>query len=152
MRPVRADTLSSQTAGREVSKGTNGEAVRRLMLLSERRTDEMVERIRSLLARFSEDEESVRRLVAMDASFDALCDEYRKVIELLDRYDGAVNQLSQRRALLGGGAAHSHRGASAAIAGAVPCRQRGQTLRADPTLNPRVGARGQSGSDPGTRP
>jgi hypothetical protein len=70
------------------------------MSLPEWRTDEMVERIRSLLARFSEDEESVRRLVAMDASFDALCDEYRKVVELLDRYDAAVNQLSQRRALL----------------------------------------------------
>jgi hypothetical protein len=60
----------------------------------------MVERIRSLLARFSEDEESVRRLVATDASFDALCHEYRKVVELLDRYEVAVNQLSQRRALL----------------------------------------------------
>jgi hypothetical protein len=60
----------------------------------------MVERIRSLLARFSEDEATVRRLVATDASFDALCHEYRKVIELLDRYEVAVKQLSQRRALL----------------------------------------------------
>ena len=42
----------------------------------------MVERIRSLLARFPEDEE--RRLVATDARFDALCDEHRKVVELLD--------------------------------------------------------------------
>jgi len=60
----------------------------------------MVERIRSLLARFSEDEATVRRLVAADASFDALCHEYGKVIELLGRYDVAVKQLSQRRALL----------------------------------------------------
>jgi hypothetical protein len=60
----------------------------------------MVERIRSLLARFSEDEETVRRLVAADASFDALCHEYRNVIELLDRYQVAVKRLSQRRALL----------------------------------------------------
>ena len=41
----------------------------------------MVERIRSLLARFSEDDDTVRRLVAADASFDALCHEYRKVVE-----------------------------------------------------------------------
>ena len=47
-------------------------------------TNEVVERIRSLLARYSEDEEIVRRLVATDASFDALCNEYCKVIELLD--------------------------------------------------------------------
>ncbi len=32
----------------------------------------MVERIRSLLARFSENEETVRQLVATDARFDAL--------------------------------------------------------------------------------
>ena len=60
----------------------------------------MVERIRSLLARFSEDEETVRRLVGADASFDALCNEYRKVIELLDRYEVQVKRLTERRALL----------------------------------------------------
>lgn len=60
----------------------------------------MVERIRSLLARFSEDEETVRRLVATDASFDALCHEYRKVIELVDRYKVQVKRLRERRALL----------------------------------------------------
>ncbi len=43
----------------------------------------MVERIRSLLARFSEDEGTVRRLVAADASFDALCHEYREAVDLL---------------------------------------------------------------------
>ena len=60
----------------------------------------MVERIRSLLARFSEDEETVRRLVATDASFDALCNEYRKVIELLDGFEMQVKQLRELRASL----------------------------------------------------
>ena len=60
----------------------------------------MVERIQLLLARFPEDEESVRRLVATDAGFDALCHEYRKVIELLDSFEVQVKRLRQRRALL----------------------------------------------------
>ncbi len=60
----------------------------------------MVERIRSLLARFSEDEETVRRLVATDASFDALCHEYRKVVELLDGFEAEVKRLKARRAWL----------------------------------------------------
>jgi hypothetical protein len=54
----------------------------------------VVERIRSLLARFSEDEETVRRLVATDASFDALCHEYRKVIKLLDAFEAEVERLT----------------------------------------------------------
>ena len=53
----------------------------------------MVERIRLLLTRFSEDEETVRRLVATDPSFDALCHDYHKVIELLDRFEGEVKRL-----------------------------------------------------------
>jgi uncharacterized protein YdcH (DUF465 family) len=52
----------------------------------------MVERIRSLLARFSEDEATVRRLVATDARFDALCQEYREVIELLDAFEAEVER------------------------------------------------------------
>jgi hypothetical protein len=60
----------------------------------------VVERIQLLLARFPEDEESVRRLVATDAGFDALCHEYRKVIELLDSFEVQVKRLRQRRALL----------------------------------------------------
>jgi hypothetical protein len=60
----------------------------------------MVERIRSLLARFSEDEEAVRRLVATDASFDALCHEYGKVIELLEVYETHTKRLTQRKAFL----------------------------------------------------
>jgi uncharacterized protein YdcH (DUF465 family) len=65
----------------------------------------MVERIRSLLARFPENEETVRQLVATDPRFDALCDEYREVIERLDgleaeRLDGLeaeVKRLKERR-------------------------------------------------------
>jgi uncharacterized protein YdcH (DUF465 family) len=54
----------------------------------------MVERIRSLLARFSENEETVRRLVATDANFDALCHEYHKVIKLLDTFEAEVQRLT----------------------------------------------------------
>ena len=60
----------------------------------------MVERIRSLLTRFSEDEETVRRLVMTDASFDALCHEYGKVIGLIEIYEGQAKRLRERRALL----------------------------------------------------
>jgi len=60
----------------------------------------VVERIRSLLARFSEDEETVRRLVATDASFDALCDKYCKVIELLDGFEVQAKLLRELRASL----------------------------------------------------
>jgi uncharacterized protein YdcH (DUF465 family) len=54
----------------------------------------VVERIRSLLARFSEDETTVRRLVATDARFNALCQEYREVIELLDAFEAEVERLA----------------------------------------------------------
>ena len=60
----------------------------------------MVERIRTLLTRFPEDEEAVRHLVARDLSFDALCDEYGKVIKLLDAFEAQVKQLRARRAWL----------------------------------------------------
>jgi len=69
-------------------------------------TNEIVECIRPLLARFSENEETVRRLVATDESFDALCHQYRHVIELHEGYETevghevAVEQLNQRRARL----------------------------------------------------
>jgi hypothetical protein len=53
----------------------------------------VVERIRLLLSRFSEDEETVRRMVATDPGFDALCHEYRKVIDLLDRFKVEVKRL-----------------------------------------------------------
>ena len=58
----------------------------------------MVERIRSLLARFSENEETVRQLVATDPGFDALCDEYREVIERLDGLEVEVKRLEERKA------------------------------------------------------
>jgi hypothetical protein len=60
----------------------------------------VVERIRTLLARFSEDEETVRLLAVRDVSFDALCNEYRKVIKLLDAFEAQVKWLSERRAWL----------------------------------------------------
>jgi hypothetical protein len=63
-------------------------------------TNKVVQRIRSLLARFPENEETVRRLVATDATFDALCTEYRKVIVLFDCFEAEVRQLRQRRAWL----------------------------------------------------
>lgn len=61
---------------------------------------EMVARIRSLLARFSGDEETVRQLVAVEPSFDALCHEYRKVIDLLEAYEVQSKRLRERRAFL----------------------------------------------------
>ena len=69
-------------------------------------TNEVVECIRPLLARFSENEEAVRRLVATDEGFDALCRQYRHVIELLESCKSKVDleagaeQLEQRRARL----------------------------------------------------
>jgi hypothetical protein len=63
-------------------------------------TNGVVERIRFLLARFPENEETERRLVATDAKFDALCTEYCKVIELLDSFETQAKRLRQRRAWL----------------------------------------------------
>ncbi len=60
----------------------------------------MVERIRSLLARFSENEATVRDLVARDPSFDTLCDEYRKVFETLNGLEAEIQRLRQRLAWL----------------------------------------------------
>jgi len=60
----------------------------------------MVERVRSLLARYSENEEAVRELVATDASFDALCTEYQKVVEMLDGFEAQIKELRQHRAWL----------------------------------------------------
>jgi uncharacterized protein YdcH (DUF465 family) len=67
-------------------------------------TNEVVELIRPLLARFSEDEETVRQLVSTDESFDALCHQYRNVVDLLKGYEAGtgheaeVERLEQRRA------------------------------------------------------
>jgi len=60
----------------------------------------MVERIRSLLAQFPEDEQTVRELVARDANFDALCQEYRKVIDMLGSFETNIHLLKERRAWL----------------------------------------------------
>ena len=53
----------------------------------------MVERIRLLLSKFPEDEGTARLLMATDPSFDALCQQYRKVIDLLDRFEAEVERL-----------------------------------------------------------
>jgi uncharacterized protein YdcH (DUF465 family) len=58
----------------------------------------MVERIRSLLAQFPEDEAAVRDLVARDASFSALCQEYREVGDLLDSFEAETKRVMQFRA------------------------------------------------------
>ena len=69
-------------------------------------TNDVGECLRPLLARFSENEEAVRRLVATDEGFDALCHQYRHVIELLESCKSKVDleaeaeQLEQRRARL----------------------------------------------------
>lgn len=60
----------------------------------------MVERIQSLLARYSEDEQWVRQLVATEPSFDLLCQEYQRLIELLNGFDDHVRKLEQLQALL----------------------------------------------------
>lgn len=67
-------------------------------------TNKVMECIRPLLARFSENEETVRRLVATDESFDVLCHQYRHVIDLLESckaevgHEAEVEKLEQRRA------------------------------------------------------
>lgn len=58
----------------------------------------MVERIRSLLAQFPEDEVAARELITKDASFDALCQEYRKVVDLLDSFETEIERFMQLRA------------------------------------------------------
>ena len=58
-------------------------------------TNEVVECIRPLLARFSENEETIRRLVATDESFDALCHQYRHVIEFLESCKAKVDHKAE---------------------------------------------------------
>jgi hypothetical protein len=71
-----------------------------LLLMRWRWRKEVVERIRTLLGRFPEDEEAVHQLVARDVSFDALCNEYGKVIKLLDAFEAQIKLLRARRAWL----------------------------------------------------
>lgn len=59
--------------------------------------NKVVERIRSLLARFAEAEETVRRLTTTDMRFNALCDEYRNVTELLGHLEAEIERLKERR-------------------------------------------------------
>jgi uncharacterized protein YdcH (DUF465 family) len=47
----------------------------------------MVERIRDLIARFPEDEETVRQLIKSDPTFDSLCQEYKDIGDDLRRLE-----------------------------------------------------------------
>jgi hypothetical protein len=58
----------------------------------------MVERIRSLLTRFPEDEQTVRELASRNASFDALCQDYANVMRLLADFEFEVKRLRQLQA------------------------------------------------------
>lgn len=60
----------------------------------------VVERIRTLLDRYPEDEESVRTLVGRDARVEALCQEYSEVLALLRLLEHDIERLEKRRTLL----------------------------------------------------
>lgn len=47
----------------------------------------MVERIRDLIKRFPEDEETVRQLIKSDPIFDSLCQEYKDIGDELERLE-----------------------------------------------------------------
>jgi hypothetical protein len=74
--------------------------VRRVRSLPRYKGHGMIERIRPLLTRYPEDEEFARELEEDDASFDALCEQYRRVIELLNAFDIQIKQLREFRAWL----------------------------------------------------
>jgi hypothetical protein len=63
-------------------------------------TEALFERIRPLLARFPEDEGTVRELVVTDANFNTLCQEYCEVVDQLDNLEVEVKALKERRAWL----------------------------------------------------
>jgi len=57
----------------------------------------MVERIRDLIERFPEDEETIRQLIRSDPTFDSLCQEYKDIGDELRRLErkrdpGAVTE------------------------------------------------------------
>ena len=47
----------------------------------------MVERIRDLIERFPEDEETIRQLIKNDSDFDSLCQEYKAVGDEIRRLE-----------------------------------------------------------------
>ncbi len=51
----------------------------------------MVERIRDLIERFPEDEETVRQLIKSDPAFDSLCQEYKDIGDELRRLERERN-------------------------------------------------------------
>jgi uncharacterized protein YdcH (DUF465 family) len=50
------------------------------------------------LAQFPEDEAAARELIAKNASFDTLCQEYRNVVDLLDGFETEIKRLKQLHA------------------------------------------------------
>jgi hypothetical protein len=52
------------------------------------------------LAQFPEDEATARELVANDEAFNALCHEYRKVVDLLGSFESHIRVLKAHRAWL----------------------------------------------------
>jgi uncharacterized protein YdcH (DUF465 family) len=67
-----------------------------------------IERIRSVIARFAENEDSIRELMQTDPRFDALCEEYATVGNQLDELtrskypiaDSQASELQKRRVAL----------------------------------------------------
>jgi uncharacterized protein YdcH (DUF465 family) len=59
----------------------------------------MVERVRHLLDRFPEDEETIRDLIKRDAGFDALCQEYQQTEQELRQIEqeGAAAEAAELR-------------------------------------------------------
>jgi uncharacterized protein YdcH (DUF465 family) len=47
----------------------------------------MVERIRDLIERFPEDEETIRQLIKNDSDFDSLCQEYKAIGDEIRRLE-----------------------------------------------------------------
>jgi uncharacterized protein YdcH (DUF465 family) len=50
-------------------------------------SEAMVERIRDLIDRFPEDEETIRQLIRSDPTFDSLCQEYKDIGDELRRLE-----------------------------------------------------------------
>ncbi len=58
----------------------------------------MVERIRDLIERFPEDEETIRELIKSDPNFDSLCQEYKNIGDELRRLERKSDAVSATEA------------------------------------------------------